>query len=95
MRHTRDAAVRDAVRERDAPRINEAVLTIVADAAGKMANLRKSDGSAESEGELDGVVEVVDWGIRTYASYVGMLLSVQSVMSKAPDKINQVGSTSA
>ena len=72
VRNTRDAAVRDAVRERDAARINEAVLIIVADAAEKMANLRKSDGSAESERELDAVLEVVDWGIRTYASYVGM-----------------------
>ena len=71
VRHTRDAAVRDGVRERDAARINEAVLTIVADAAGKMENLRNSDGSAESKRELEAVVEVVDWGIRTYASYVG------------------------
>lgn len=70
-RHTRDARVRDAVRERDAARINEAVLTIVADGTGRMATLRKNDASADSERELDGVIEVVDWGIRTFGSYVG------------------------
>jgi exportin-T len=72
VRNTRDARVRDAVRERDAARINEAVLTIVADGTEKMSRLRKNGGSSESERELDGVVEVVDWGIRTFGSYVGM-----------------------
>lgn len=72
IRNTRDARVRDAVRERDAARINEAVLTIVADGAERMSRLRKSDGPSELERELDGVVEVVDWGIRTFGSYVGM-----------------------
>jgi exportin-T len=70
LRHGRDARVRDAVRERDAARINEAVLTIVSDGAERMANLRKGKGS-ESSKELDTVVEVVDWGIRTFGSYVG------------------------
>jgi exportin-T len=74
VRNTRDARVRDAVRERDAARINEAVLTIVADGAERMSRLRKSGESSESKRELDGVVEVVDWGIRTFGSYVGMLL---------------------
>ena len=72
VRNTRDARVRDAVRERDAARINEAVLTIVADGTERMSRLRKSEGSPELERELDGVVEVVDWGIRTFGSYVGM-----------------------
>src|SRR5712671_1617100 len=74
-RHTRDARVRDAVRERDAARINEAVLTIVADDAQRMASLRKNSGSAELERELDGVIEVVDWGLRTFGSYVGMSIT--------------------
>jgi exportin-T len=76
VRHTRDARVRDAVRERDAASINEAVLTIVADSADRMAHLRKVEASAEATQELDGVIEVVDWGIRTFASYVGTLLAI-------------------
>ena len=67
-RHARDGRVRDAVRERDAPRINEAVLTIVSDAARRMETLRK-DGSASRETEE--VEEMVDLGIRTFGSYVG------------------------
>jgi exportin-T len=71
-RHTRDGHVRDAVRERDAARINEAVLTIVAGGSERMSNLRKSDDLSNSP-ELDEVIEVVDCGIRTFGSYVGML----------------------
>jgi exportin-T len=70
LRHSRDGRVRDAVRERDAARINEAVLTIVDESAKTMSNLRKSDASNR---ELDAVIEVVDWGVRTFASYVGTL----------------------
>jgi exportin-T len=69
VRHTRDARVRDAVRERDASLINEAVLTIIVDGAERMAILRKSD-DVDSK-SLGDVVEVVDWGVRTFASYVG------------------------
>ena len=48
-RHVRDARVRDAVRERDAARINEAVLTIVADYAERLLKaLRKEAYSHES-----------------------------------------------
>ncbi|KAF9003929.1 armadillo-type protein [Cyathus striatus] len=72
-RHARDARVRDAVRDRDAARINEAVLTIVAEATERMSILRKNDASAESSRELTGWVEVVDWGIRTFGSYVGWI----------------------
>lgn len=69
-RQVRDARVRDAVRDRDAARINEAVLTIIDDSAKRMKSLR--DGVNEStERELDGAIEIVDWGIRTFASYVG------------------------
>ena len=69
VRHTRDARVRDAVRERDASLINQAVLTIVADGAERMAILRKSDDVDLKA--LGDVVEVVDWGVRTFGSYVG------------------------
>ncbi|KAJ7650297.1 armadillo-type protein [Roridomyces roridus] len=65
-RHTRDARVRDAVRERDAASINEAVLTIVSDGAETM---KKGDGSRESQA----AIEVVDLGIRTFGSYVGWI----------------------
>jgi exportin-T len=69
-RHTRDTRVRDAVRERDAAAINEAVLTIVGDGMERMSRLRKGD-AASSEKEIDTAIEVVDWGMRTFASYVG------------------------
>lgn len=69
-RHARDTRVRDAVRERDAAAINEAVLTIVADGVERMNRLRKGD-ATNSEKEVDVATEVVDWGMRTFASYVG------------------------
>lgn len=68
-RHIRDSNVRDAVRERDAARINEAVLTIVAENAERMARVREGT-PRESTQELTDAVEVVDWGIRTFGSYV-------------------------
>ena len=67
-RHTRDGKVRDAVRERDAPVINEAVLTIVADAANKLTEARKSNIDSPT---IERLVEIVDWGIRAFGSYVG------------------------
>ncbi|KAF9468102.1 armadillo-type protein [Collybia nuda] len=69
-RHARDGRVRDAVRERDAARINEAVLTLVAEGSERMVSLRKHEDSSR---ELDGAIEVVDWGIRTFGSYVGWI----------------------
>lgn len=69
VRHTRDARVRDAVRERDASLINEAVLTIIADGVERMAWLQESDDTDSKT--LAEVVEVVDWGVRTFGSYVG------------------------
>lgn len=50
-------------------RINEAVLTIVVEGSERMANIRKDQSS--SNRELDEVTEVVDWGVRTFGSYVG------------------------
>lgn len=77
-RHARDTRVRDAVRERDAAAINEAVLVIVAEGVDRMTKMRKGEavGSDNSDRELDSAVEVVDYGIRTFASYVGALLHV-------------------
>ncbi|KAF9532610.1 KapM protein [Crepidotus variabilis] len=73
QRHGRDARVRDDVRERDAAQINQAVLTIVADRAERMGELRKNPGAATNPKELDHVVEVVDWGVRTFGSYVSWI----------------------
>ncbi|PCH42166.1 ARM repeat-containing protein [Wolfiporia cocos MD-104 SS10] len=73
LRQLRDARVRDAVRDRDAAHINEAVLTIVADASDRMTRLRGGNLVPSSERDLDGPVEVVDWGVRTFASYVGWI----------------------
>lgn len=72
-RHARDGRVRDAVRERDAAQINEAVLTIVASGVDRMSELRKNETSSGSSRELEEVIEVVDWGVRTFGSYVGAL----------------------
>jgi exportin-T len=69
VRHTRDSRVRDAVRERDAPLINEAVLTIIVDGTERLAALRKTTTSSP---ELSEALEIVDWGIRTFGSYAGM-----------------------
>ncbi|KAJ6513272.1 armadillo-type protein [Mycena sanguinolenta] len=66
-RQTRDARVRDAVRERDAAAINEAVLTIVSEGTQTMKK------SGVSSRELEEAVEVVDLGIRTFGSYVGWI----------------------
>jgi len=70
-RHARDGRVRDAVRERDAARINEAVLTIIAANVERLSKLRSASDSAGSRKELEQAEEVVDWGIRTFGSYVG------------------------
>lgn len=70
VRHTRDSRVRDAVRERDAPLINEAVLTIIVDGTERLAALRKTTTSSP---ELSEALEIVDWGIRTFGSYAGWI----------------------
>ncbi|PPQ68668.1 hypothetical protein CVT25_012322 [Psilocybe cyanescens] len=72
-RHARDGRVRDGVRDRDAAKINEAVLTIVAERAERMNELRKNPGLATEPKELDNAIEVVDWGVRTFGSYVGWI----------------------
>jgi exportin-T len=77
-RHRRDGLVRDAVRERDAPAINQAVTTIVAAGEDRLRALRAAQGAADAK-EIATTAEVVDWGVRTFGSYVGawsFLLSV-------------------
>lgn len=79
-RFARDGRVRDAVRERDAVRINEAVLTIVAEATEKMTMLRKQGSGSPPDRQLDDAIEVVDWGIRTFASYVGAYIVLKLLL---------------
>lgn len=67
-RMARDGRIRDLVRERDAAKINQAVLTIVVDAKQKIDQLRAN--SVEDKSKL--MEEVVDLGIRSFASYVRM-----------------------
>ncbi|KAF7968962.1 hypothetical protein HWV62_28753 [Athelia sp. TMB] len=85
IRNTRDGRVRDAVRDRDAASINEAVLTIVADGAERMGQMRgKGQPITSSSVSLDDVVEVVDWGDGTSAEIsseaTGMLKEILPVM---------------
>jgi exportin-T len=69
-RHARDTRVRDAVRERDAPIINDAVLTIVSKGADRMRALRKREVQSAYEREEEVNEEVVDWGVRAFGSYI-------------------------
>ena len=74
-RHARDARVRDEIRTRDASDMNTAVLTIVAEGEERLTKWRQeiSQGAANSperQREIVAVEEVVDLGVRAYASYV-------------------------
>jgi exportin-T len=71
QRHARDIRVRDGVRERDAAKVNGAVLTIVSDRAERLSELRKNPAAATDPQELDHVIEVIDWCMRAFGSYVG------------------------
>lgn len=55
------------------------MLTIVAEATEKMAELRKQGQGSPPDRQLEDAVEVVDWGIRTFASYVGACLVLLEV----------------
>lgn len=94
-RHARDGRVRDGVRERDAARINEAVLAIVAEGAERMNELRKNSSMDPGpRDDLDHAIEVVDWGIRTFGSYVGMSFLVFSSLVVTLERNLQAGSIS-
>lgn len=67
--------MRDAVRERDAPIINDAVLTIVSKCADRMRALRKGDAQSAFEREEEVSEEVVDWGVRAFGSYIREFVS--------------------
>lgn len=72
--------MRDAVRDRDAAAINEAVLTIVNNGLESMVRLRQSDIPPSVEKELDLATEVVDWGTRTFTSYVGASVTFKNYL---------------
>lgn len=78
--------MRDGVRDRDASRINEAVLTIVSEGAKRMEELRKNPNAATEPKELDHAIEVVDWGVRTFGSYVGEYISSALFLTSAEHK---------
>jgi exportin-T len=65
-RIVRDTRIRDRVREKDAAAINQAVLTIIAEGKQKLDAIRREQ-RAENLGETQ---EVVDLGVRAFASYV-------------------------
>jgi len=65
-RLARDSRVRDLVRERDAQKINVAVLAIVVDAKAKFDQFRTAGDTIQSRISE----EVVELGIRAFASYV-------------------------
>ncbi|EIN04838.1 ARM repeat-containing protein [Punctularia strigosozonata HHB-11173 SS5] len=73
VRHKRDVRIRDLVRERDAGKINDAVLAIVAENADRMVKLRGADDVGAGNPDLARAIEAVDLGIRTYTSYVGWI----------------------
>ena len=85
-RHRRDSRVRDAVRDRDAPQINDAVVAIVAADAARMTALR-AEGAAGRE--LDAATEVVDWGVRTFGSYVGARSLSRARRAPAPPQLTR------
>lgn len=84
--------VRDAVRERDAPTINEAVLTIISEGADKMRALRKGEVQPTIKREEEVSEEVVDWGVRAFGSYIRKLLRPRTMFFKLTP--SQIGSTS-
>ena len=57
------------------------------EAAERMNELRKiSSMDSQTRDDLDHAIEVVDWGVRTFASYVGMsFLAFSSLMSRYRD----------
>jgi exportin-T len=86
--------VRDAVRERDASRINDAVVAIIEGDVQRMVNLRAGGLNTEGKKELDAVTEVVDWGVRTFGSYVGALEVCHSLPCLLLTWASQAGLTS-
>ncbi|KZT36068.1 ARM repeat-containing protein [Sistotremastrum suecicum HHB10207 ss-3] len=67
-RYTRDSRVKDTVRAKDASGINNAVLAIIGEGAEKIRVARLEFGDDAKEVEL--LEEVVDWGVRAFASYI-------------------------
>ena len=93
QRHARDGRVRDGVRERDAAKINEAVLTIVSDRAEYLSELRKNPAAATDPKEIDHIIEVVDWGVRAFSSYVGVSSILSFLEHGVADGVLKAGST--
>ena len=58
-RNERDGKLRDEVREKEAPAMHEAILSVWEEALGRMEG-----------GEGQGWAEVVEWAVRAYGGYV-------------------------
>jgi exportin-T len=67
-RLARDGRIRDLVRDRDAAKINEAVLAIVGDAKQRLDQLNAAGDQVGKK--QTNVEELVDLGIRAFASYI-------------------------
>jgi exportin-T len=65
-RMARDGRIRDLIREKDAPNINQAVLTIIVSGQEKLVRIR----AGQLNEKLSLIEEVVDLGVRAFASYV-------------------------
>jgi exportin-T len=80
-RHRRDGAVRDAVRERDAATINQAVITIVSSSTERMR-------TGASGKDFEEAADVVDWGVRAFGSYVGECPACLIYTSLTPHRLD-------
>jgi exportin-T len=67
-RHSRDGRVRDLVRERDASSLNDAVVGIVQECLTGLGHIKKSSSGDPAEEKT--LEEVVDWGLKAFASYI-------------------------
>lgn len=64
--------MKDAVRAKDASGINNAVLAIIGESTAQLKVLREreKDRQGNNGKEVDLLEEVVDWGVRAFASYI-------------------------
>lgn len=67
-RHVRDSKVRDLVREKDARGLNDAVVGILSECLTKLSQVGSN--YDQFKAEITQVEDVVDWGVRAFASYI-------------------------
>lgn len=69
-RQTRDSTIRYQIRERESNNMNQAVLTIVAEAEERLEKLRQEAPDPARTRERAGLEEMVELGVKAYAGYV-------------------------